>query len=76
MAGAQGREGSRCNWSLEEHEPFSMLAIANPCNPTGEYLSVERLKRYVEKSCGKATTVLVDESLQLWRGPDRRRTHS
>jgi len=53
-------------------DAFSMLSIVNPCNPTGEYLSVDDLKAYIEKICEQSTTVLVDESMQLWRGPEWR----
>eukprot|EP00451_Oxyrrhis_marina_P001145 CAMPEP_0204270826 /NCGR_PEP_ID=MMETSP0468-20130131/19111_1 /ASSEMBLY_ACC=CAM_ASM_000383 /TAXON_ID=2969 /ORGANISM="Oxyrrhis marina" /LENGTH=371 /DNA_ID=CAMNT_0051246405 /DNA_START=43 /DNA_END=1158 /DNA_ORIENTATION=- len=47
----------------------NMLAVVNPCNPTGEYLPIEQMKEYIESSCQDHTTVLVDESMQLWRGP-------
>jgi len=53
-------------------ESFALLAVINPCNPTGEYLPVEDMKRYIESTCKPSTTVLVDESMQLWRGPEWR----
>merc|ERR1740117_2552146 len=53
-------------------QAFGLLAVVNPCNPTGEYLNVEELKEYIEKQCQKSQTVLVDESMQLWRGPQWR----
>jgi len=51
---------------------FGLLAVINPCNPTGEYLPVEDMKKYIERTCKPSTTVLVDESMQLWRGPEWR----
>lgn len=51
---------------------FSILAIVNPCNPTGEYKEVAELKAYIEKICTPGTTVLVDESMQPWVGPNWR----
>jgi histidinol-phosphate/aromatic aminotransferase/cobyric acid decarboxylase-like protein len=45
----------------------------NPCNPTGEYRTVEELKAYITHEVtnnGKpGCCVLVDESMQLWHGP-------
>lgn len=51
---------------------FKLLAIVNPCNPTGDYLSINQMKAYIEKMCERGTTVLVDESMQLWYGSDWR----
>jgi len=48
---------------------FGIMALVNPCNPTGEYFTVERMKKYIEDTCSNNTTVLVDESMQLWLGP-------
>jgi len=55
---------------------WSMLAVINPCNPTGEYMSIEALKKYIEDAVtlnktkgSKASCILVDESMQLWHGP-------
>lgn len=82
-----GVEGGATNWTI--------LAIINPCNPTGEYRDIEQLKAYIESAVkarkegdtreggsesvpehGKSPTarshtrsvVLVDESMQPWRG--------
>jgi histidinol-phosphate/aromatic aminotransferase/cobyric acid decarboxylase-like protein len=51
---------------------FQLMAIVNPCNPTGDYLTIPQMKAYIEKVCERGTTVLVDESMQLWYGPDWR----
>jgi histidinol-phosphate/aromatic aminotransferase/cobyric acid decarboxylase-like protein len=54
----------------EDNDRFAILAVVNPCNPTGEYLSVEELKAYITAEAterGKpGCCVLVDESMQLW----------
>jgi len=51
---------------------FGLLAVVNPCNPTGEYRNVNQMKEYIEGLCGRGTTVLVDESMQPWYGPNWR----
>jgi len=48
---------------------FAMLAVVNPCNPTGDYLSIEQMKAYIRGSSQGGMTVLVDESMQPWHGP-------
>merc|ERR1712232_998451 len=47
----------------------SLVAIVNPCNPTGEYKNNRELKCYLESICANHTTVLIDESMQPWVGP-------
>lgn len=49
---------------------FNLMAIVNPCNPTGDYLPLKEMKEYIEKTCDRGTTVLVDESMQPWYGPE------
>lgn len=70
---ADGRAKINDDKDKNGEEKFSMLAVVNPCNPTGEYLPVEQLKKYIEDTCQNSTTVLVDESMQLWHGPDWRK---
>jgi len=53
-------------------ENYGMLAMINPNNPTGEYSCVEDMKKYIETTSQPSTTVLIDESMQLWRGPNWR----
>ena len=48
-----------------------ITCIINPCNPTGEYLSVDKLKLYIENSRNNSL-VIVDESMQPWLGKDFR----
>ncbi|CAD7959074.1 unnamed protein product [Amoebophrya sp. A25] len=70
---------------------WRMLAVINPCNPTGAYMGIEELKAYIYRSVEAnlpsldrtledaseiseqhhddlSCCVLVDESMQLWRG--------
>jgi histidinol-phosphate/aromatic aminotransferase/cobyric acid decarboxylase-like protein len=55
-----------------DDDKFAILAVVNPCNPTGEYRTVEELKAFIAaeaESNGKpGCCVLVDESMQLWHG--------
>lgn len=34
---------------LKKNPRFSILALINPCNPTGEYLNVQQLKDYIKE---------------------------
>jgi histidinol-phosphate/aromatic aminotransferase/cobyric acid decarboxylase-like protein len=52
-------------------EDVALVAMVNPCNPTGEYLRVTEMKQKIEELTDH-TTVLVDESMQLWHGPNWR----
>jgi len=57
---------------LEDAEDFALIAIVNPCNPTGIYRKVDEMKAHVEETCTDHTTVLIDESMQPWVGPQWR----
>jgi len=52
-------------------EDAALCAIVNPCNPTGDYLGVNEMMLKIEELTDH-TTVLVDESMQLWHGPNWR----
>lgn len=99
---ADGRQTIKLdNQSESGGDDWTILAIINPCNPTGEYMPIEKLKEYISKQVqdridpdlsdppsseenfplgspsgrsagpkeGQAKcVVLVDESMQLWRG--------
>eukprot|EP00929_Paragymnodinium_shiwhaense_P034065 TRINITY_DN18579_c0_g1_i1.p1 TRINITY_DN18579_c0_g1~~TRINITY_DN18579_c0_g1_i1.p1 ORF type:complete len:441 (-),score=63.13 TRINITY_DN18579_c0_g1_i1:549-1799(-) len=76
---ADGREKQEHNTPLERD--WSILAIINPCNPTGEYLEINALKSYIEtvsystphsEQFSDKCVVVVDESMQLWYGEDWR----
>ncbi|KAG0164744.1 hypothetical protein DFQ28_009853 [Apophysomyces sp. BC1034] len=49
-----------------------MVCIVNPCNPTGEYFTVDRLKQWIEDNVAHGGTVIVDESMQPWHSSDFR----
>jgi len=51
----------------------TLTCMVNPTNPTGDYLSVEEMKAYIEKECPDHHTVIVDESMQPWVGPHWRK---
>ena len=48
----------------------AILSIVNPCNPTGDFLSLEKLKEWILNNSQRGTFVLVDESMLPWIGPD------
>jgi histidinol-phosphate/aromatic aminotransferase/cobyric acid decarboxylase-like protein len=45
-----------------------LTCIVNPNNPTGEYMGVEDMKKWVEDNCKDGSHVIVDESMQPWVG--------
>ncbi|KAJ1676923.1 hypothetical protein EV182_007237, partial [Spiromyces aspiralis] len=53
-------------------EKANIACIVNPCNPTGEYLSLPDLKAWVVDNALPGGYVLVDESMQPWHSPDFR----
>ena len=50
----------------------NLVCMVNPTNPTGDYMNVEEIKDYIEASVPDGATVVVDESMQLWLGPEWR----
>jgi histidinol-phosphate/aromatic aminotransferase/cobyric acid decarboxylase-like protein len=66
------RSAAACGYKIlkaEDPTPATLVCIVNPCNPTGDYLHVDELKSWIEEHCADRTTVMVDESMQLWLGP-------
>eukprot|EP00667_Euglena_gracilis_P012421 EG_transcript_12756 len=66
------RSAAACGYKIlrqDDPTPATLTCIVNPCNPTGDYLHVEEIKAWIEKNCADGTTVMVDESMQLWLGP-------
>ncbi|PHJ22104.1 class i ii superfamily protein [Cystoisospora suis] len=45
-----------------------LVCMVNPCNPTGDFLELESLKKYIEE-CQDSSTIIVDESMIFWIGP-------
>ncbi|CAI5743448.1 unnamed protein product [Peronospora destructor] len=61
---ADGRE------TLAWNDPKAALTcLVNPTNPTGDYMGVEEMKRYIATNCPDDHTIIVDESMQPWVGP-------
>lgn len=55
-----------------DRNSYTIVALVNPCNPTGEYMNIDELKAFIEKIARPGITVLVDESMQPWVGPNWR----
>ncbi|KAG1051236.1 hypothetical protein G6F43_006544 [Rhizopus delemar] len=53
-------------------ERADMLCIVNPCNPTGDYFSVEPLREWIRNNVKQGGCVIVDESMQPWHSFDFR----
>ncbi|KAF8821750.1 aminotransferase, class I/II superfamily protein [Cardiosporidium cionae] len=49
-----------------------ILCMVNPCNPTGDFWTAEEVKRYIEQTCKDNSTVLLDESMIPFLGPNWR----
>jgi histidinol-phosphate/aromatic aminotransferase/cobyric acid decarboxylase-like protein len=52
-------------------ECADIICIVNPCNPSGNYLNISELKSRILE-CKDGATVVIDESMQLWKGADFR----
>lgn len=48
-----------------EDSESDITCIINPCNPTGEYMKLSEIKKYIE-NCRENSLVVVDESMQPW----------
>lgn len=64
---ADGRETLK--W---DDKSAKLTAMVNPTNPTGDYMEIEEMKKYIEDTCPDNHTVIVDESMQPWVGPNWR----
>ncbi|RKP26800.1 pyridoxal phosphate-dependent transferase [Syncephalis pseudoplumigaleata] len=52
--------------------PADLLCLVNPCNPTGDYMSLDRVQAWISAHAADNATVMVDESMQPWLGRDFR----
>jgi len=68
------RSAVACGYkTLAADDPSAtLLCMVNPCNPTGEYIPLDDVKSYIEKNCADGCTVMMDESMQPWIGPNWR----
>ena len=62
------------NHSLEKTnrmDQSDVICLVNPCNPSGTYDSLVEMKLRIH-SCKRGSVVIVDESMQFWKGADYR----
>ncbi|KAF9362682.1 hypothetical protein BGX34_005692 [Mortierella sp. NVP85] len=50
----------------------NVVCIVNPCNPTGDYKSIDELKSWILDNVQDNGVVVIDESMQIWVGPNFR----
>eukprot|EP00834_Sanchytrium_tribonematis_P003788 NODE_159_length_15043_cov_0.440444.p5 type:complete len:362 gc:universal NODE_159_length_15043_cov_0.440444:13717-14802(+) len=55
---------------VEKGSGADLLAIVNPCNPTGQYKNLKDLKEFILENVNDNGFVIVDESMQPWVGKD------
>ncbi|TDH70229.1 hypothetical protein CCR75_002893 [Bremia lactucae] len=59
--------------TLAWNDPTAALTcVVNPTNPTGDYMNVNDMKTYIETYCPDNHTIIIDESMQPWIGPQWR----
>jgi histidinol-phosphate/aromatic aminotransferase/cobyric acid decarboxylase-like protein len=56
---------------VNEIENADIVSIVNPCNPTGSYMCIDELMIVIDK-CKNGSSILIDESMQLWKGANFR----
>lgn len=49
-----------------------LLCLVNPNNPTGDYISLDKLQEYIIANCSDNSSVIIDESMQPWLGKNWR----
>ncbi|KAI9597542.1 pyridoxal phosphate-dependent transferase [Syncephalis fuscata] len=52
--------------------PANLLCLVNPCNPTGDYMPLARVKEWISANAADQAVVIVDESMQPWYGSNFR----
>ena len=50
----------------------TFVSLVNPTNPTGDYMDIQTMRTWIEANVQDGATVTVDESMQLWLGPEWR----
>lgn len=50
-----------------------LWCMVNPCNPTGDFMELDAICELIEKYAERQTTIIVDESMIVWRGPEWRK---
>lgn len=67
---AHNYERKKLDWS---DKSARLTCMVNPTNPTGDYLNVDEMKRFIETNCGDGSYVVIDESMQPWLGREWQR---
>ncbi|KAJ1914826.1 hypothetical protein H4219_004614 [Mycoemilia scoparia] len=70
------RSAKNYNYKLlapDSPEKANIICLVNPCNPTGDYLTISEVKQWIESNVLPGGFVLVDESMQPWHSPDFRK---
>ena len=57
---------------LEAKQDVGLMCCVNPTNPTGDYMNIQEMKDFIEKIATPGMTIIVDESMQPWLGPQWR----
>eukprot|EP00164_Ancoracysta_twista_P006802 GFYU01009542.1.p1 GENE.GFYU01009542.1~~GFYU01009542.1.p1 ORF type:complete len:384 (+),score=138.36 GFYU01009542.1:62-1153(+) len=57
---------------FDSEEKPAVTTIINPNNPTGEWMTIDKLTKFIDERCPDGSTVIVDESMQPWYGPEWR----
>ncbi|KAK9768880.1 hypothetical protein K7432_000111 [Basidiobolus ranarum] len=56
----------------DEQTPATLSCVVNPCNPTGDYINVEAMKKWIMDNVEDNGVVVVDESMQPWHSANFR----
>ncbi|RQX72457.1 aminotransferase, class I/II superfamily protein [Toxoplasma gondii CAST] len=65
------RSAANNGLQLQDHKQAELVCAVNPCNPTGDFMEIEAMKRFIEDR-KNGVTVMVDESMIFWFGPNWR----
>ncbi|KAJ1642166.1 hypothetical protein J3B02_005146 [Coemansia erecta] len=58
--------------SSDSADKANVVSLVNPCNPTGDYLDLPELKKWISENTLPGGYVLIDESMQPWHSPQFR----
>ncbi|KAJ2077678.1 hypothetical protein H4R24_004981 [Coemansia sp. RSA 988] len=57
---------------VDSKDKANVACLVNPCNPTGDYLELPELKRWISANVLPGGYVLIDESMQPWHSAEFR----
>eukprot|EP00033_Pygsuia_biforma_P000984 GCRY01001127.1.p1 GENE.GCRY01001127.1~~GCRY01001127.1.p1 ORF type:complete len:363 (-),score=33.10 GCRY01001127.1:499-1587(-) len=58
--------------SFEDPTPATLTVLINPCNPTGDFWTLDEMKLFIKDHVANDSFFVVDESMLLWYGPNWR----